>query len=428
MYYCEVRDALGELLRNWGTPVFNMKYKDSLHPLSDLSIEAWVDFYTHLTADLKYYHIGLVPFDAIVLKAGYIGVVLPGVGDDRYLPMARVLYNILEHLLPVDNPTIRMCNNSASGLTMDGFRWLHGILTEFVPGFSPYMTATPPLWQDVRDISKFAKLYISLYYRLLGLQAIFHAPVARSRAFLLGIDEESLRPSIISLQTGIVNYTNSMVLGEFDDVIELPTHFTIDGLAASLIKSSTSFTGNMSLAYPSTSTTTFSTFGATPMDNYPFTFGRPYSVTANYTSRPRPPQQRSNFRERRPAGRGNDQRDRSHRRQMSNDKSTASDDHVYCDACSEKHPVERCWKVARALIIQRFIKSNLGKDILTRIKKAYTERFNPKPSAGANATSAAFLEAYCADSGLLGQDVAESFDWDWLASEVDDWQDTPESN
>jgi hypothetical protein len=87
-YYREVRDALEEILRDWSTPVFNPKYKDSLHPLTDLFVESWVDFYTHLTADLKYYHTDLVPFDAIVIRMGYIGLVLPGVGDDRYLPMA----------------------------------------------------------------------------------------------------------------------------------------------------------------------------------------------------------------------------------------------------------------------------------------------------------------------------------------------------
>jgi hypothetical protein len=90
---------------------------------------------------------------------------------------------------------------------MDGFRWLHGIFTKVLPGFSPYITATPPIWHEIHDILHYAKLY-NLYYRLLGLKSIFHAPVVlRSRAFLSG---ESLRPSIIiSLQTGIVNYTKS---------------------------------------------------------------------------------------------------------------------------------------------------------------------------------------------------------------------------
>jgi hypothetical protein len=37
--------------------------------------------------------------------------------------------------------------------------------------------------------------------------------------------------------------------------------------------------------------------------------------------------------------------------------------------------------VARALIIQHFIKKNLGNDILNRIEQAYAERYNPKPSA-----------------------------------------------
>jgi hypothetical protein len=74
-----------------------------------------------------------------------------------------------------------------------------------LPGFSPCITAAPPIWNKIHDILHYAKLY-NLYYRLLGLKSIFHATVVRSRAFLSG---ESLRPSIISLQTGIVNYTKS---------------------------------------------------------------------------------------------------------------------------------------------------------------------------------------------------------------------------
>jgi hypothetical protein len=59
------------------------------------------------------------------------------------------------------------------------------------------------------------------------------------------------------------------------------------------------------------------------------------------------------------------------RRQPSIDKSISSKPVVYCDACSEKHPTKQCWKVARALIIQRFIKKNLGNDILNGIEQAY---------------------------------------------------------
>jgi hypothetical protein len=390
-----------------------------------LSIESWVDFYTHLTSDLKFYHIGLVPFDAIVLRYGYLGLVLPGIGDDRYLPMARVLYNILERLLPVDDPTIRMCNDSASGYTMDGFRWLHGIFTNFLPAFSPYITATPPLWHEVRDISRSAKLY-NLYYRFLALQSVYHTDIVRSRAFLAGIDEESLRPSIISLQTGLVNFTNRLV-GEFDDPTELPPHFGIDGLAAALIKSTTPVSTSMALSYP-TANSTFAPRYYQAYDDYPFTFG-----TANSTSRPSS-YTRPFSRDRRPPGRGYrpPSRERSHRRVPSNDASQQSGPVEFCKACSERHPVERCWKVARALIIQRFIKQNIGSDLLSKIEKAYNERFDPKPSARANATSAAFLEAYCAESGMSGQEIADQFDWDGLvshgASDSPDWQDAPESN
>lgn len=85
------------------------KYITSLQPLADMSVPSWIDFYCHLSSDMQQYHIGLVTFDAIVLHWGYLGLCLPGVGDNCYLPMAHALYNLLQHLLPTKNLTIRMC-------------------------------------------------------------------------------------------------------------------------------------------------------------------------------------------------------------------------------------------------------------------------------------------------------------------------------
>jgi hypothetical protein len=70
----------------------------------------------------------------------------------------------------------------------------------------------------------------------------------------------------------------------------------------------------------------------------------------------------------------------------------------------------------------------LGRDILNKIEQAYSDHFGLRSSARANATSAAFLEAYCAETGLSGQEIADAFDWDWLASTVDDTDEPEESN
>jgi hypothetical protein len=320
-----------------------------------------------------------------------------------------------------------MCNDSASGYTMGSFRWLHGIFTQFVPGFSPYVTASPPTWDEVRDISQFAKLY-NLYYRLLAIQHIFHTESIKSRAFLSSITEESLRPSIISLDTSIVNYNNNSALrDEFEPDGALPMHLTIDGLAASLIKSMTPLSNSLSMA-------THRTYAPVPLlphgNDFSATFG-----SINYSSKPRG-SPRSTLRKRigsnESLSRGNDDPHTPPRRPPrtprptsgSNDDSTI----VFCDECDEKHPVEKCWKVARALRVQRFIKRNLGRDILNKIEQAYSDHFGLRSSARANATSAAFLEAYCAETGLSGQEIADAFDWDWLASTVDDTDEPEESN
>lgn len=422
-YFFEIRDALATLVKYWDTPVFNVKYKDNFHPLSDISVESWVDFYTHLQADVQSCHIGMVPFDALLPSWGYIGLVLPGIGADRYLPMARCLYNILERLLPVDHPTIRMCNDSASGYTMDGFRWLHGIFTQFVPGFCPYVSAAPPVWSEVGDIAQFAKLY-NLYYRLQALQSIYHTEVIKSRAFLQAISEETYRPSIISLDNSIVNYNNNASLEEFSIPGELPLYLTIDGLAASLIKSASPLTGSMSLSSHRTMVSLAHSSPGMDLDYFPATFG-----STNYSSRQRAP-----VRKRIGTGSGGDQSTgttrSSPRRSSSRPAPTPDGDTpvVYCDACDEKHPTEKCWKVARALRVQRFIKKNLGRDILAKIDQAYAEHFGLRSSAHANATSAAFLEAYCAQTGLSGQEIADQFDWDWLASTALSSDEEPEES
>lgn len=71
-----------------------------------------------------------------------------------------------------------------------------------------------------------------------------------------------------------------------------------------------------------------------------------------------------------------------------------------------------CNKVARALNVHCFIKANLGKDIFRQIKAAYSECFDPRPSAPMNAMYADFLEDFCAETGLMGQEVADRFDFE----------------
>lgn len=329
-------------------------YIGSLQSLADMSVPSWIDFYCYLFSDLQQYHIDLVPFDAIVLRWGYLGLCLPFVGDNGYLPMARALYNVLQHLLPTENITVCMCNGTYSGSTYDGYCWLHGIMAQVIPGFSTSVPAVPPTWSKVKDIPHFAKLY-NIYYGLLTLQRVFNTDLSKSLAFLSAIQEETLRPSIIILETSLTSYNNNRPQTEFDDLPgSLPPHYQIDGLAQSLVRAT------MPLA-PATATGTYFNFATSftgyyynppfrsqpPLDlgDYPATFGpaianamvrRPYSqrkcIGDNSTG---PPQQGGRYQSPTPST--------TRRPTTRPARATAAPADEYCDnACSERHPTVLC--------------------------------------------------------------------------------------
>jgi hypothetical protein len=73
-------------------------------------------------------NIALVPFDAILVKYAYVGLCFPGIGEERYLKMARGFFTVLEHTLPKDNLVVQECMRALAGTNHDGFRLLDSIM------------------------------------------------------------------------------------------------------------------------------------------------------------------------------------------------------------------------------------------------------------------------------------------------------------
>jgi hypothetical protein len=127
--------------------------------LEESELEAFVDFYSHLSVQLKRFGIGLLDFDAVLPKWGYIGLILPGIGETNYLPMAEHLFNLLEKLLPSEDPIVKQCTTSLVGVNHDGFKLLHNIMGKYIPVFCPYKSSTAPVWSKNPDVAHMAKLY-----------------------------------------------------------------------------------------------------------------------------------------------------------------------------------------------------------------------------------------------------------------------------
>ena len=89
-------------------PYLNDKEIKNLPRLANLEPETVVDWYDDMESELMMITtISLLPFDAIVINWQYVGLCIPGIGERRYLEMARVLWRICEKTLPRDEDAVR---------------------------------------------------------------------------------------------------------------------------------------------------------------------------------------------------------------------------------------------------------------------------------------------------------------------------------
>jgi hypothetical protein len=172
-----------------------------------LEPETLVDWYDDMESELMMIStISLMPFDAIVINWQYVGLCIPGIGERRYLEMARVFWRICEKTLPRDEDAVRNAFKINSNRGRDGFRLLWDVLIRSQPAFNPTRTFPKPNWQTSRDISTLAKRWI-LYFRFMGKtpDVGFLSDTEQSTYFLRSIQEPALMSQAQSLLVSIIN-------------------------------------------------------------------------------------------------------------------------------------------------------------------------------------------------------------------------------
>ena len=87
----------------------HFKKLESLHPVD------FVEFYAYLSNALLNYHVGLLPFDAIALNDGYVGLCLPGVGEQCYLQMTKEAYRVFEYVFPSEHQAVKVAVRKHGG-------------------------------------------------------------------------------------------------------------------------------------------------------------------------------------------------------------------------------------------------------------------------------------------------------------------------
>ena len=128
-------------------PYLNDKEIKNLPRLANLEPETFVDWYDDIESKLMMITaVSLLPFDAIVINWQYVGLCIPGIGERRYLEMARVLWRVCEKMLPRDEDAVRNAFKINSNRGRDGFRLLCDVLIRSQPAFNPIKAFPKPSW------------------------------------------------------------------------------------------------------------------------------------------------------------------------------------------------------------------------------------------------------------------------------------------
>ena len=162
----------------------------------------------------------------------HVGLAFPGSGEVNYLPMSETFFNLLEKLLPLDDPTVRQIHTSLLGANHDGLLFLRNVLGKFVPVFCPYKDSKAPTWRKTPDVAHMAKLW-KLHFKLNRKTGSIHTPIQQSLMFLQSLKDPSLSANVTSVRGQIQLFTES--IDAFDDSpVDLPTNLTIDGITTTL--------------------------------------------------------------------------------------------------------------------------------------------------------------------------------------------------
>lgn len=394
----DIFHKLQSLMAYYKHPDVNPKYLDSIHKLSELTTEKFVDFYLHLEQDLRRYNIVLIPFDSILPRYDYVGLSLPAVGATRFMAMGQALFSVLERVLPMEDKVIKDCVDALEGMDHNGFRLLMSIMTSAVPGFCPSLTSVPPVWDDVRNVTRMAKLW-NLHWRLSAKHGATFTPINRSLLFLKSIQEHSLSGITTSIQGSIQAFAQSM-RGVDESAIILPSNLTVAGIVSTINTTQSPVTTSMEFISSRTIDTTSSHLMANN-GNLPVTHINIQGAECNATVA------RSS-----PGARGG-------RRYAP--KTTEDRRGLKCRACGRKYHVEtECREVGKMLCITDWIKE-LSPQQRQRAKVAYEKFWNSKPTPTVKKYYTDMLERFCQSRNVSEEELTEVYDWEqFCGSDGDD--------
>ena len=320
----------------------------------------------------------------------------PGVGNSKYLLMAKPLYSILVKLLP-DHPIVTECRKGLSGFQHDGYKLLMSVMKRALPAFNSSIPMFPPRWEDIKNASEMAQLWL-LYFRYQDKLGTWYSPIDRSKLYLNSLREHSMLGLVASLQGSIESFRTGVDLR--DDEIELPHHLTIDGILETLLTATSS---------PLDTSITFASSHATralPPSDDSFDFGLtiPNIQGAIHATASGAPANRCG--RRKPA--------QSHR--------SDNDNGLRCRACRKKnHEEVDCRELAKLLILSDRLKS-LTPALKKKVVESYTKFYGEAPSPAMHSTSCAKLEEFCNSRGISESELEAAFHWEnyCLAADLED--------
>jgi hypothetical protein len=392
----EVRQGTFFILDYFGNPAVNLKYIGNFHKLEDLKPETFLEWYAFISADMQTSNIALVPFDAIVPKYAYVGLCFPGIGEERYLKMAKGFFTVLEHTLPKDNLVVRECMKAYAGSNHDGFRLLDSIMARTLPVFCSEIPCTPPTWMEYPDVPTIANQWL-VYFRFSAKEGTFYSPLKRSTMFVKSIQEHSLVGLVSSYRGQLNQFANS--INEFDEpFIAVPDHLTIQRIASAMMTSISPL--DTSITFASSS----STLALSPMSHHtrvPDIQG----VNAQLNATTRQPTNRA------PANQ------RGGRRAAAPRPRRTSNSGVWCRACHRKnHEEVDCRELGRWLIFNNHHRS-LSRDLQRRVIDNYNRYYDSSlPSPSAAMSAARQLEDFCTDRHTSPAEVTQLYDWEAYAN------------
>ena len=402
------------LLQTWsfkdvdGPKDKSLKETSQFRKLEDLHMDSIVDFYTFFQCQVLGCNIALTPFDAIVLKWQHIGLCPPGVGSKRYIPMAKALFILLTRLIPMDDPNVASWVGIIQNDGSDGYKLLWRVLAIALPGFSSTVVPIFPRWENVRDVTLFAKL-VTLHFRLIAKKGNFNTEKEKSLLYLRGIQEMTLQGSISSLVTAVESHRNV----EFDDDY-LPENLMIAHLAQRITLDYAGIQGGNNNGRRIHR----SYMDADYDDDYD-RYAYPPLVNALDQRRPttRPPYPSSNREPTLPYQRRNEPASGHRNRRPEPSNRSPYDANAQCRACGRTgHHADTCFDLGKALVMGDYISNHRNADLCARVKESWRQRNVSSPPPATASSRPRIVMAYVDRAGMTTEQMVEEYDWDHFMS------------